>query len=252
MLSESILRRALRGAGVEAPVRYDEVTDSTNATALRLAEEGAPEWTLVAAGHQTEGRGRLGRRWVSEPGRSLLFSVVLRPRIDAERAGLLTLLAGASMAHACRLAAGVEVGCKWPNDLLLEGGKVGGILAEARVEGSEIRHVVVGIGVNLAHPPREVEDAAGLGGVDPGALLTEFLREFRSAYALPTEEFAQSVLAAWREVGTTLGRQVRATTAEGRVVVGRASGVDEHGNLAVETPEGRRIVAFGEVAHLAG
>ena len=81
MLSEHALSRALEGAGLSAPVRFEEVTRSTQETASRLAEDGAPEWTLVAAGHQTEGRGRLGRTWKDEPGGALLFSLVLRPSL---------------------------------------------------------------------------------------------------------------------------------------------------------------------------
>src|SRR6266540_6240672 len=87
------LRGALRAAGIDAPVHYDEVTESTNTTALDMAARGEPEWTVVAAGHQTGGRGRLGREWLSEPRGSLLFSFVLRPPLPPERALLLTLLA---------------------------------------------------------------------------------------------------------------------------------------------------------------
>jgi BirA family biotin operon repressor/biotin-[acetyl-CoA-carboxylase] ligase len=98
LLSEAELERSLAAAGLQAPVRFEEVTGSTNAAALELAEGGAPEWTLVAAGHQTRGRGRLGRTWVDQPGDALMFSFVLRPaRIDPEHAGLIGLLAGWAM-----------------------------------------------------------------------------------------------------------------------------------------------------------
>src|SRR5438105_7167881 len=137
----------MRAADVpDAPVHYYDVIDSTNAAALALAREGASEWTLVAAGHQTAGRGRLGRRWESAPGASLLFSFVLRPRIEPERAAILTLLAGAAMAHACG-DNGRRVACKWPNDLLLDEKKVGGILAEASVAAGRLESVIVGVGV---------------------------------------------------------------------------------------------------------
>src|SRR5438093_12004733 len=118
---ELALRRALAEAGIDAPVHYENVTGSTNTMALALAAGGDPEWTVVAAGHQTGGRGRLGRGWVSEPGGSLLFSFVLRPSLAPERALLLTLLAGVAMAEACRLVGGAEVACKWPNDLVVDG-----------------------------------------------------------------------------------------------------------------------------------
>jgi hypothetical protein len=125
-LNETALRRALRSAGLpDGSVRYEEVTASTNATALEMARAGAPEWTVVAAAHQYAGRGRLGRTWDSVPGDSLLFSVVLRPRLPPDRAVLLTLLAGVSMALACRVAGVDDVWCKWPNDLLRGDAKVG-------------------------------------------------------------------------------------------------------------------------------
>src|SRR4029450_1199953 len=84
VLSEDALVRALERVGLRAPVRFDEVTASTQATALELAGTGTPEWTLVATGHQTQGRGRLGRTWLDRPGRALMFSLVLRPELDPE------------------------------------------------------------------------------------------------------------------------------------------------------------------------
>jgi BirA family biotin operon repressor/biotin-[acetyl-CoA-carboxylase] ligase len=254
MLSEATLHQALRAAGLDAPVRFEEVTGSTNAVALELAEAGTPEWTLVAAGHQTAGRGRLGRTWLSEPGRSLTFSFVLRPRLAPLRTGLLTLLVGASMAEAAGAQTGVELRCKWPNDLVVGERKAGGILGEAKVEGDEVRHVVLGIGVNLSDPPSEVTGATGLGLASPGEaagpLLAAFLTRFRTRYRPEDVGFGPSVLSVWREVSATLGRRVRATTVGGEAVEGLAVDVDEAGALLVETDDGLRAVAFGEIAHL--
>ena len=144
MLSEDALLRALERAGLNAPVRFEEVTASTQATALEMAAAGTPEWTLVAAGHQTQGRGRLGRTWLDEPGRALMFSFVLRPELDPGSGGLLTLLAGTSLASASSELADQRTACTWPNDLLVAGRKAGGILAESRVDGSRFEHVVIG------------------------------------------------------------------------------------------------------------
>jgi BirA family biotin operon repressor/biotin-[acetyl-CoA-carboxylase] ligase len=249
-LSLVALQRALRAAGLDAPARYDEQTGSTNATALELAEAGTAEWTVVAAGHQTAGRGRLGRTWLDEPGRSLLCSVVLRPAIPPERAGLITLLAGACAAGAASEVAGTDVRCKWPNDLLVGEAKVGGVLAEARVESAALRHVVVGIGVNVSDPPAEVRGAAGLGGADPEALLAGILRRFAAAYHPEAPGFAEDALGAWRSVASTLGRRVRAATSAGREVEGLAVDVDATGALLVRTPTRIESVAYGEVVHL--
>jgi BirA family transcriptional regulator, biotin operon repressor / biotin---[acetyl-CoA-carboxylase] ligase len=250
LLSEPILAQILGRLGLAAPVRFDEVTGSTNATCAELAANGAPEWTLVAAGHQTAGRGRLDRSWRDRPGESLLFSVLLRPRIAAELAGLLPLLAGAAMAEAVGIRADVRAGCKWPNDVMVGSDKVGGILGEAAVEGGELRHVVLGIGMNLGVPP-DVDGAASVAGVDAAALLEEFLARLHRSYRPHDEGFEASVVAAWRRASVTLGRRVRATDARGHDVAGVAVDVDERGGLIVEGPDGARsIVAFGDVDHL--
>lgn len=203
MMSTSELERALAAAGLVAPVHFDEVTGSTNATALEMAEAGAPEWTLVGAGHQTAGRGRLGRTWTDIPGAALMFSFVLRPDLSPEDVGLIPLLAGATMAAAIRAVAGIEVRCKWPNDLLLDGGKVGGILVESSVAGGRVRYAVVGIGLNL-EPPDGIEGAAGLGAADRAEMLSAFLRRFHDGYV----RLPRGAVEAWTAVSTTVGTDV--------------------------------------------
>jgi BirA family biotin operon repressor/biotin-[acetyl-CoA-carboxylase] ligase len=251
MTTTADLERVLAAAGIAAPVRWDEVTGSTNATALDLAGSGAPEWTLVSAGHQTEGHGRLGRSWRDTPGQALMFSVVLRPDIAPDRAGLLCLLAGAVMAEAASEASGTSIRCKWPNDLLAaDGGKVAGILLESVVRDSVLRHVVMGLGVNL-RPPQDIEGAAGLGGqVDPMALLTGFLIRFRDGYRPGEPTFAPDIVRRWSDVSTTLGREVEVARADGSRERGRATALDERGGLIIETDAGPITVVFGEVAHL--
>jgi len=252
LLSEHDLRSALERIGVVAPVRFDEVTRSTQDTALELARAGAPEWTLVAAGHQTAGRGRLGRAWVDEPGRALLFSVVLRPALPPEGGGLLTLLAGSAMAQACRQVAGVDARCRWPNDLVLDAGKIGGIIAESRVADARFEWVVLGVGVNLGAAPGGVSGAAAAGDAAPATLLEGFLRAFAARYEPAHPAFAGAVVAAYRGVCATLGARVRATTSSGAAVEGEAIDVDLDGGLVVRTEGGLEIVRFGEVEHLRG
>jgi BirA family biotin operon repressor/biotin-[acetyl-CoA-carboxylase] ligase len=244
-LDRDTLARAIAAAGLVAPVRWDDATGSTNETALAMAADGAPAWTLVAAGHQTAGRGRLGRAWADRPGRALLCSVVLRPTLRPERLGLVSLAAGAAIAEATSRAAALDVRCKWPNDLLVHGDKVGGILAESELHGTAVRHVVVGVGLNL-EPPDDVAGAAGIGDVDEQRLLTAFLRRLASLL----EGRPGSILEAWRAVADTLGRQVEGTTVGGVVAHGVAADVDVDGALLVDTDAGRVRIAFGEVAHL--
>jgi BirA family biotin operon repressor/biotin-[acetyl-CoA-carboxylase] ligase len=248
-LSDAALRAALDRIGVEAPVRFDEVTGSTQRTALELAEAGAPQWTLVAAGHQTEGRGRSGRSWLDEPGEALLFSLVLRPELEPERGGLITLLAGSSMARACREVTGAEVGCKWPNDLLLAERKVGGLLAESSLDGTAFAHVVLGVGVNLAAAP-DVPGAGVLGDADPARLLGAFLETFARHFEPAHPAFGGAVVEGYRRVCVTLGRRVRATTTVGGIAEGEAIDVDELGALVVRSASGLETVRFGEVEHL--
>ena len=245
LLDEDALQRALTEAGLAAPVRWDDVTESTNATALAMAAEGTPAWTLVAGGHQTAGRGRHGRTWRDRPGSALLCSVVLRPAWEPAIAGLVSLAAGAAMAEAASELSGREIRCKWPNDLMWGDSKVGGILGEAEVEAGRIGHVVVGIGVNL-DVPEDVPGAGALGTVDAEALLTSFLRRLRSMIDGPTEE----ILGRWRAVSATLGRRVEATTVDGDTVSGVAADLDRTGALLIDTSGGIARVAFGEIRHL--
>lgn len=250
MTTSKNLQRAMAEAGIEAPARWLEVVGSTNSEASEWAASGAPEFALVAAGHQIAGRGRMGRTWQSVPGRSLLFSLVLRPQMAPEAAGLLTILAGAALARAGRSLSGLDLRCKWPNDLLIGEAKAGGILCESVVERGFLSHVVVGVGVNL-DAPAEVAGAAGLGdGVEPLKLLSAFLLRFRELYTPADPGFAPAVLDAWRGLSATIGREVEAKLADGSLVVGTAFDVDERGALVLDTSGGLTTVASGEVVHL--
>jgi BirA family biotin operon repressor/biotin-[acetyl-CoA-carboxylase] ligase len=254
-VSQHSLEAAVREAGIDVPPVWFEETASTNDEALVLAARGAPEWTVVAAGHQTAGRGRQGRSWLSVPGKLLQFTLLLRPPLAPHEAPLTSLLAAAEMARACRKAAGVEVRSKWPNDLLAGGRKVGGILAEARVQGDAVEHLFLGIGVNVgleeADLPADLRGRATSlelegGTVEPMALLGTFLAGFKEAWRPAEEGYARRAVLAYREVCDTIGRSVRATTVDGTVVEGVAERLDDRGGLVVDG----RTVSFGEIAHL--
>jgi BirA family biotin operon repressor/biotin-[acetyl-CoA-carboxylase] ligase len=249
LLSDHALTHALERAGLHAPVRFEEVTRSTQATALALAADGAPEWTLVAAGHQTRGRGRLGRAWSDRAGRALLLSVVLRPDLDPARGGLLTLAAGLALASAVDRVGGGDAACKWPNDLLVGGRKAGGILAESRVAGGRFEHVVLGIGVNLGAPPEDVPGAGSVTASDE-ELLGAFLEALVAAYRPADPDWGRAVLDAYRDRCATIGTPVRATSTDGTAIDGTAVGVGDDGDLLVRTADGVRSVAFGTVEHL--
>jgi BirA family biotin operon repressor/biotin-[acetyl-CoA-carboxylase] ligase len=249
----------LRAAGIEVPGRYVEVTGSTNSDLMRLAEEGAPEWTVLAAGHQTAGRGRLGRAWATAPGASLALSVLLRPEATTAELPLFGLAAGVAMAEACREGSGVDVRCKWPNDLVAETGKVGGILSEAVVGGARPAFAVVGVGVNLAQSredfPEEVRPVATSlrfegGEPDVAAIVAAYLRRLRALYSEGAPGLAGRVVEPYRRLCETVGRAVAATTTEGRRIEGRAVDVADSGDLLVQVSDRIERVGFGEVEYL--
>lgn len=181
-----------------------------------------PVGSIVVTDHQTAGRGRHERRWEAPPGTALLVSFVLAPR------ALLSLAAGVAAAEAC----GPEVRLKWPNDLLLEGRKLGGILVEATPQ-----KAVVGIGINLAWAP---EGAARL-----DRPRDEVLNELAVEIAHWTEQPDEDILDRWRELSATLGRRVRVDVS-GRLTEGTAQAIGPRGELIVD---GVPYVA-GSVTHL--
>ncbi len=208
-------------------MRWFAVLDSTNGLAAELARSEAPDGVVVGADHQTAGRGRRGRTWESRPGGSLLVSVVLRPVPP-----LVTLAAGVAAAEACA-AVGVPVRLKWPNDVIRDDGKLGGILSEL-VGGA----VVVGLGLNLDWAPPE---AACLGpGIDRAALLEAWLAALDAVL-----DPGAGVLTRYRLLCSTLGRRVRVEMPGGSIV-GLADDVDDAGRLIVDG----RAIAAGEIVHL--
>lgn len=255
-MTDADLERALHMAGLSAPTHWHEVTGSTNALAAELAAAGAPEWTIVGAGHQTAGRGRLDRTWIDRPGGSLMTSLVLRPSMAPDDLGLLTLLAGAAWAEAAREVSGLDVRCTWPNDLVIRDAKAGGVLAESSVVGDRVEWVVLGSGLNLVAPDQapgvDPEDGfAALGAtVDRVALLGGFLSRFRMGYRVSADRLAGEVTARWTAASSTLGRAVRATGLDGRVREGVAIAVDASGRLLLETADGPVAVASDDIEHL--
>jgi BirA family transcriptional regulator, biotin operon repressor / biotin---[acetyl-CoA-carboxylase] ligase len=216
------------------PRRHLRETTSTNEVARRVAAAGAPHGTLVTAGFQSAGRGRQGRTWTAPAGRALLLSLVVR-----EPDPLLPLRAGLAVAD----LAGPPAMVKWPNDVLLDGRKVAGVLVEARPQEG---WAVVGIGVNAAFAPDELppELNAGTLGRRPGELeatLTELLGHLGDRLA----EAAAGILAALRTRDALLDRPLSWPGGDG---VG--AGIDEDGRLRVRGPGGEQVLGAGEV-HLS-
>jgi BirA family biotin operon repressor/biotin-[acetyl-CoA-carboxylase] ligase len=236
--------------------RFPEI-DSTNTYLLDQARQGVPEGLVAVAEHQTAGRGRLDRRWESPPGSNLLASVLLRPGCAADDLHLCSGAVALAAADACAEMAGVEAVLKWPNDLLVGGAKLAGVLAEADFDGTRLRGVVVGIGLNVAWPgPAEaggtcLDDTGGTAQpVDKGVLLDLLLEGLARRRPLLDEEAGRGILAdEVRRRCATLGQRVRVTLPN-EELTGIASAIDEAGHLVVDTGSGRRLVSAGDVVHL--
>ena len=240
-------------------LRHDELP-STNDEALRLAAEGADAFTVVAADTQSAGRGRNGRAWRSPSGVGLYASMVLRPNLAVGELPLLTLLAGVAAAEAIRAATGLPAGLKWPNDVLVRGHKVAGILCEASLgaggDGGAV--VVAGLGVNVNTLPQDLPErplypasslAAESGRLhDRDALLETWIARSRHWMATLKADGAAPLVARWNELDALAGLPVSIACAGGAVVAGIGRGVDATGALRVETDDGIAHVIVGDVA----
>ena len=280
-LSAAALSAALTGPGrLWRDVTVRAETGSTNADLLAAARDGAPEGTVLAAEVQTAGRGRLDRRWTCPPRAALSFSVLLRPDgVPAVARGWIPLLAGVAVAAGLRAQAGLDARLKWPNDVLVGGAKIAGILAEQAGDA-----IVLGIGINVTTRRDELPvphaTSVVLAGAAPDreqllvAVLGEletWYRRWVAAVAAGPPVLAGTVLAGTVLAGTvlagpggdpaglraeylrlsaTVGQQVRVSMPGGKLVTGRAGDVDATGRLVVGTTSGPVPVSAGDVVHV--
>jgi BirA family biotin operon repressor/biotin-[acetyl-CoA-carboxylase] ligase len=263
-----------------AEVRWFDELDSTNRYLLSQARMGAAEGLVVVADHQSAGRGRLGRRWEAPPATNLLVSVLLRPQLPLEARHLASAVVALAAADACAALAGVTVGIKWPNDLLVDGRKLAGVLAEADVGTEGPAPIVVGIGINVAWPPAPTGAPAGDRStheatsqarsalsdvadsatsllresgrrVDRARLLDRMLLELEPrADALSSPDGRIGQAADLRGRCTTIGARVRVESSES-TFSGTALDVTVEGHLVVDVDDqGSRTVVVGDVIHL--
>ena len=250
-------RDDLRKCRLGRRVEYLPSCASTNDEMAARAATGAAEGGLVVAGQQTAGRGRRGRAWHSPAGENLTFSLLLRPPLPARMAAPITLVAGAALATALD-GLGYSPRLKWPNDVLLESTagtrKVAGILTEMVSEGSHVRHVILGVGINVnteTFPEEIVHRATSLRlvrgeTVDRGQILAAFLQTFEPIYDHFVAEGPSAALATWNQFAV-LG-QPCSVERGGQQVEGVAEGVDGAGALLVKTTQGQVIVVHaGEI-----
>jgi BirA family biotin operon repressor/biotin-[acetyl-CoA-carboxylase] ligase len=253
LLSVTEIRRRLTASVVGSHMRLFGQVDSTNAQLRRLARQGARAGTVLLAEGQTAGRGRRGQAWFSPSGVNLYASVLLRPRLHPRELGIFSLVAALALADAIK-DSGAEPTIKWPNDVLIERKKVGASLLECGVRGDEVSYVIIGVGANLNVDPSALRAGVGAGGafatslagvtgrrIDRNAFTAAYLNHLDRWLAVHEMQGPGGILTAWRNREILGGRRVE-VRAPGETYDGRVLGVDDHGNLVVKGPSGRRRV----------
>lgn len=238
-------------------VLFYEKIDSTNSELKRLADRGALEGTLVLAQEQEAGRGRRGRSWVTPPGSAVAMSLLLRPEIAPEHASMITLVMGLAVARACRQLYQLDAQIKWPNDIVVNGKKICGILTEMKCEGTQIDHVIVGVGINTSVQafPAELEKTADSlhrlieKKPDQEELIACCMREFERCYEqfLQTEDLS-ALTDEYNEILAGRGDSVRVLE-PGNEYIGISEGINAAGELQVRRENGTlESVYAGEVS----
>ncbi|HYL65253.1 MAG TPA: biotin--[acetyl-CoA-carboxylase] ligase [Candidatus Methylomirabilis sp.] len=257
ILTPDMLRQRLKGSLFGKRIYHFFKTDSTNRVALELGHADEPEGAVVLAEEQTAGKGRAGRTWQSDRGEGIYVTLLLRPRLAPVQAPLLTMMAGLSAHSAIQGLTGLIPDLKWPNDLLLGGKKMGGILTEMHAEPAEVRFVIVGIGLNVNQEKFSGELGAKATSlrIETGKqqsrleLLVRLLREFESDYNRFLREGPAGVTQKFEAVSSyAQGKRVRVTSGTASYA-GTTAGLGPEGLLQVKRDDGQLVtVISGDVA----
>ena len=256
LMTEAEIKSLMHTDWVAKEVLYFDTIDSTNIKAQELAEKGYPSGTLVVADKQESGKGRRGRSWVSPSGTGIFMTLMIKPDINPNNASMLTLVAALAVAKAITSVTGEKAMIKWPNDIVVNGKKVCGILTEMNAQFDYINHIVIGIGINVHNEsfPGELQDHAGSLLLECGKrvhradLIEAFLEEFERLYAiyLQTEDLS-ALQEEYDQLLVNRGRQVRVLDPK-EPFEGKAMGITKKGELIVDTWESRKLVSSGEVS----
>lgn len=252
------LQRLLQSRSFGRRVKYMAEVGSTQQAAHTWVSEGASEGCMVVAEEQTAGRGRMGRSWHSPAGKGLWLSLILQPRMDLRKAPQLTLLTAVALCRSLRKATSLEIGIKWPNDLLIDGKKISGILLESIAEDERLLYVVTGVGISVNMTPEDYPEelldkatslhiASGQSW-DREALLAAFLDEWEDLYDVYLRQGFSPIRTLWETHSVTLGRRVGLDTSSGRVE-GDAVGLDEQGGLLIKRIDGPVTSVFAGEIH---
>lgn len=250
------VKYSLNNKIVGKTIYYYESLSSTMDIALDLGLKGAPEGTLVIAEGQHKGRGRMSRPWLSPKYKGIYFSLIIKPKIIPSRVPVFTLISGVAICEALKHSLGLGAQIKWPNDIILNNKKVGGILTELNAEMDIIRVLVVGVGINVNNerktlPPQATSLRQATGQqVNRLALLQNILRYLEKCYLqFQKPDGLTSLLDRWRHFSATLGRRVKASLQD-RQLEGEAVDIDCDGGLLVRRDSGliEKVMA-GDVVH---
>lgn len=219
---------------------------STNSIAKFLANHNTKEGIVLVSEIQTNARGRLGKKWEAPDG-GVWMSMLLRPKVPTARIGLITLATGVAIAKSIR-SLGVDAKIKWPNDVLIHGDKISGVLTEVNATFNEIDWIVVGIGIDsnikLEDFPEEVRAGTTTlteelpDNIDENELIAIFLNEFEKVYELYKDGEIEAILKDWRELSDTIGKYVNITQTGGKITQGYVVGINNEGSLIIERQDG--------------
>ena len=258
--NEETLKNKLAGKLIGNQVYYFSEIDSTNDAAHRLGVDGAHEGTVVIADRQIKGKGRLQREWHSPSGSNIYTSIILRPNLEPDRAPQISILAGVAVAETLDKYCRGQVKLKWPNDVLLKGKKVCGILAQMKTSASRVDFIILGIGINVNidynQLPQDIKNTATSLAIETGSkisrqeLIIGLYENLAKWYKKLMEGGFDAVKEKWLSLVPMIGQKVQIMSGN-EVLSGKALGLDERGALLLLTAEDRRIkISAGDAAIL--
>ena len=257
LMTEAEIKSLMHTEWVAKEVLYFDTIDSTNTKAQELAEKGYPSGTLVVADKQESGKGRRGRSWVSPSGTGIFMTLMIKPDINPNNASMLTLVAALAVAKAITSVTGEKALIKWPNDIVINGKKVCGILTEMNAQFDYINHIVVGIGINVHNEsfPEEISQMASSLMIEAGGkrfhraqIIAETMAYFEQYYDtfLKTQDLS-ALVREYDKLLVNRNKSVRVLDPK-EPFDGKAMGITPKGELIVDTWESRKLVSSGEVS----
>ena len=259
-LSGDYIKSGVKGSLWKDIFVYDSV-NSTNELAMSLAIKDDLQTNIVIiADSQEKGKGRLGRKWVSPPGKNIYMSIAFNPKLDTRDATMLTLLAAVACAYAIKKISNLPISIKWPNDLIFSGKKLGGILTEIRADIDKINLAVIGIGINVNTGREdfstEIHSIATSMKEESGEycsrneLVIEILRQFEHFYNILIKQGKHPLLNEWKMLSSTLGKSVKVVIGD-ETITGLAEDIDRNGMLILKLDSGlRRKISAGDITLL--